>query len=94
VHDMITQDESPDLNWFPRLQCLMLDSHGGQDDEQQSMQALHARLGATSHEVGRLATQLRELRDSLAARQHMADQLGIRGTSEANSVDGMGKETG
>lgn len=81
---MIDQDPA-DLSWFPRRQCLMLDSQDAQYDEQQSLAELHERLGATSRVVGKLAAQLRELQDNLTVQQRMEQQLGIQGRDESPS---------
>ena len=55
----------PDLEWFPRLRCMSLDTEDGPDQEQNEMKDLQKNLAATTSIVRTLSLQLNELKDKV-----------------------------
>ena len=59
------QSDSPDLEWFPRLQCMSLRSEEA-EPEQNEMKELQQQLQDTTALVRTLSKQLGELRDNVS----------------------------
>lgn len=60
-----TQDKVPDLEWFPRLRCMSLDTEDGPEQEQNELKELQKNLAATTAIVKTLSAQLHDLKDKV-----------------------------
>ncbi|CAI8026424.1 Inositol 1,4,5-trisphosphate receptor type 2 [Geodia barretti] len=64
VSDMINTSP-PDLEWFPRLRCMSLNTEEAENTEQNEMKELRDQLNDTNQVVKQLSSQLSELRDRM-----------------------------
>jgi len=65
----IFQDQkTADLEWFPRLRCMSLDTEDGPEQEQNEMKELRNNLAQTQGVIKTLASQFNELKDRVSGR--------------------------
>ena len=63
----IIQTTPPDLEWFPRLRCMSLNTEETENTEQNEMRELRDQLDQTKNVVKQLSVQLSDLRDKVSA---------------------------
>ena len=61
------QGKIPDLEWFPRLRCMSLDTEDSPEQEQNEIKELQRNLVATNAIVKTLSLQLNELKDKVGS---------------------------
>ena len=64
THFLTLQNKPPDLEWFPRLRCMSLNTEEV-DQEQNEMKDLQRQLRDTTQLVRNLSSQLNELREKV-----------------------------
>ena len=64
--DISLQTSPPDLEWFPRLRCMSLNTEEAENTEQNEIKELRDQLNETSVVVKQLSSQLSDLRDRVS----------------------------
>ena len=62
----LLQTSPPDVEWFPRLRCMSLNTEEAENTEQNEMKELRDQLNDTNQVVKQLSSQLSELRDRVS----------------------------
>ena len=65
IVNITMQQKTPDLEWFPRLRCMSLDTDEV-EQEQNEMKDLQRQLRDTTLFVKTLSTQLNDLREKVS----------------------------
>ena len=59
------EHKQADLEWFPRLRCMSLNTEDGPEQEQNEIKELQKNLAATTAIIRTLSSQLNELKDKV-----------------------------
>ena len=70
INNLLTQEKQAQLEWFPRLRCMSLDSDEP-EQEQNEIKDLQMQLSETTSLAKTLSQQLGELRDKVNSSTHL-----------------------